>query len=362
GAPDVLAVQEVENLTALNDVAAHILADDPTLVYTAYLLEGNDIGGIDVGVLVRDTVRVDSVTQYGKDDTYVFNGNTDLLNDRPPLVLRGAYTGNGAPFPITVIAVHQRSLSGIEGSGSNAQRVRAKRWEQAYRLSQFIQSLQTSEPGLRLVVTGDFNAFEFSDGYVDVMGQLTGNPDPAGALLPATDEIHPDLVNQLLSEPAGERYSFVFDGSAQALDHSLTSQALEAFVRGLDHVRGNADAPAAFQTVPGTALRTADHDGLVLFLMSDSDADNVADDADRCLGTALPETAPTQGLNPNHYVLADGDGTFDTLGGVSGLFTIQQTAGCSCEQIIVQLGLGNGHRKNGCSKGALEDWITLVSQ
>ncbi|HEY9420390.1 MAG TPA: lamin tail domain-containing protein [Thermoanaerobaculia bacterium] len=409
GAPDVLAVQEVENLTALNDVAARILADDPTLVYTAYLLEGNDIGGIDVGFLVRDTVRVDSVTQYGKDDTFVFNGTTFLLNDRPPLVLRGAYTGNGAPFPVTVIAVHQRSLSGIDGNSNDAQRVRAKRWEQAYRLSQFIQSLQTSEPGIRLVVTGDFNAFQFSDGYVDVMGQLTGNPDPAGALLPATDEINPDLVNQLLSEPAGERYSFIFDGYAQALDHSLTSQALLAFVRGLDHVRGNADAPAAFLTAQGTALRTADHDGLALFLMSDFDADGRADDVDncrltansgqadvdgdgvgdacdncpttanpdqadadkdgvadgcndRCLGTAIPETAPTQGLNPNHYVLADGDGIFDTVGGASGPFTIQQTAGCSCEQIVVQLGLGNGHRKHGCSKGSLEDWITLVSQ
>lgn len=362
GAPDVLAVQEVENLTALSDVAARILADDPALVYTAYLLEGNDIGGIDVGFLVRDTVRVDSVTQFGKDDTYVFNGNTDILNDRPPLVLRGAYTGNGAAFPITVIAVHQRSLSGIDGNSSNAQRVRAKRWEQAFRLSQLIQSLQTSELGLRLVVTGDFNAFQFSDGYVDVMGQLTGSPDPAGALLPATDEIDPDLTNQLLSEPAEERYSFVFDGSAQALDHSLTSQGLAAFVRGLDHVRGNADAPAAFQTVPGTALRSADHDGLVLFLMSDSDADGLADDNDRCPGTVIPETAPSQGLKPNHFVLADGDGIFDTTGGISGPFTIQQTAGCSCEQIIAQLGLGNGHRKHGCSKGSLEDWITLVSQ
>jgi predicted extracellular nuclease len=361
GAPDVLAVQEVENLRVLQDLAARIQADDPALVYTPYLLEGNDIGGIDVGFLVRNTVRVDSVAQFGKDDTFVFNDTTFLLNDRPPLVLRGAYTGNGAPFPITVIAVHQRSLSGIEGG--DGPRVRAKRQEQALRLSQYIQGLQTAEPGLRLVVTGDFNAFEFTDGYVDVMGQVTGNLDPAGALLPGTDEVDPDLANQLLLEPPAERYSFVFDGYAQALDHSLTSAGLGPFVRGLDHVRGNADAPAVFEIDPSTALRTADHDGLVLFVMSDSDADSIADDADLCPGTAIPEAVPTNGLTPDHWALVNGDGIFDTVGDGSGRsFTIEQTAGCSCDQILVQLGLGKGQRKHGCTIDTMDAWIAQIAQ
>ena len=37
--------------------------------------------------------------------------------------------GNGAPFPLAVFAVHQRSLSGIEGS--DGPRVRAKRFAQS---------------------------------------------------------------------------------------------------------------------------------------------------------------------------------------------------------------------------------------
>jgi predicted extracellular nuclease len=314
---------------------------------------------------VRGTVRVDSVTQYGKDDTFTFNGGTAPLNDRPPLVLRGAYVENSVPFPITVVAVHQRSLSGIEGTGADAQRVRAKRYEQALRLSRYLQSLQATEPGIRLVVTGDFNAFQFSDGYVDAIGQLTGNLDPAGALLPGTDEIDPDLTNQLLAEPEGERYSFVFDGSAQALDHSLTSQALNAFVRGLDHVRGNADSPASFETDFTTAVRTADHDGLVLFVMGDSDADGLADDADRCAGTRIPETAPTAGLLVNRWALLDGDLVFDTVrpaGGAGLSFTVAQTQGCSCEQIVAALGLGGGHRRNGCSTEAMQTWISSIGQ
>ncbi len=78
GAPDVLAVQEVENIVALQDVADRINHDDPSLVYSTHLMEGNDIGGIDVGFLVRDTVRVDSIEQVGKDTIFTFPGPATL--------------------------------------------------------------------------------------------------------------------------------------------------------------------------------------------------------------------------------------------------------------------------------------------
>ncbi len=364
GAPDVLAVSEVENLNTLELLAAQIASDDPAVSYTAYLLEGNDIGLIDVGFLVRDTVEVDSITQFGLTDTFTFNSVTALLNDRPPLVLQGSYTGNGDPFPITVIAVHQRSLGGIEDP-VDGPRVREKRHQQALRLSQFIQGLQTATPGLRLVVIGDFNAFEFTDGYVDVMGQVTGTPDPLGAERPAVDVVDPDLTNQTFSLPPAERYSFVFDGSAQSLDHAVTSAGLAPFVRGVEHGRGNADAPFSFDDDPTTPLRSADHDGVVLFLMSDDDADGLPDDTDLCPGTAIPESVPTAGkLNPNHWALVDGDTTFDTVhkgnGPAPAPFTLAQTGGCSCEQIVARLGLGLGHLKHGCSKGVIEEWIASL--
>ncbi len=132
--PTCCALQEVENVGVLNDLAARIAADDPTLVYTAYLLEGNDVGGIDIGFLVRNTVAVSSVTQVGLNTTLSLDGS--LLNDRPPLVLEGSYVANGAPFPVTVIGVHGRSLSGIEGTTADANRVRQKRLEQALELAQ----------------------------------------------------------------------------------------------------------------------------------------------------------------------------------------------------------------------------------
>jgi hypothetical protein len=302
-------------------------------------------------------MRVESVEQFGKDDLFDFGGSSAPLNDRPPLVLRAAYIGNGAEFPITVINAHQRSLSGIEGN--DGARVREKRHQQALRLSQFIDTLQDTEPGVRLIVLGDFNAFEFSDGYVDVMGQITGNLDPAGALLAATDEVSADLVNHTLNLPAAERYSFVFDGTAQSLDHALTSQRLDPWLRGVQHSRGNADAPEAFASDPSTPLRTSDHDGTVVFLTVDLDGDGVPDNLDACADTRIPEALPTVELKLNHYALVNGDRLFDTPAGRNSppVFTLDDTRGCSCEQILDQIGDAVGQRLFGCSVGTIKDWI-----
>ncbi len=277
GAPDVLSLQEIENVGVLNDLAARIAVDAPSVLYSAYLLEGRDIGGIDTGFLVRNTVEVDSVTQVGYDTTLSLDGS--WLNDRPPLVLQARYVANGMPFPFVVIGVHGRSLSGIEDAEAN--RVRQKRLEQSLELAAYVQSLQAADPTRRIVVTGDFNAYQFSDGYVDVVGIVSGNLDPNGALQDGhADLVNPDLANRLADLPSGERYSYVFDGSAQALDHTLTSAGLAAFVRDFAFTRGNADAPAEDQADPEAVLGTSDHDGLVLFIMTDRDGDGVPDDLD----------------------------------------------------------------------------------
>jgi hypothetical protein len=99
----------------------------------------------------------------------------------------------------------------------------------------------------------------------------------------------------------------------------------------------------------------------------DADADGVCDGDDLCPDTALPESVPTVSLGVNRFADTDGDGTFDTVksqGGGNGtvrLYTLADTGGCSCAQIIVQLDLGEGHTKHGCSISAIEDMIAIVS-
>lgn len=263
--PDILAVQEVEKLGVLQDLAAVIDTLDKHAKYEAYLEEGNDIGSIDVGFLVRKYMRVEGVTQLGRDETYVEpDGDIDLLHDRPPLVLELRIRGKQALRQLFVMAVHNRSLGGIDGSGGD--RVRVKRLEQAQSIARMLQDIQASHPEAGLVVLGDFNAFEFSDGYVDAVGQIRGDVNPADNLLSGPDLVEPDLLNQVQSLPPEERYSFIFRGSAQALDHALTNAVLDMRVRGLQFARGNADAASILIEDGDTSLRSSDHDGLVLFI------------------------------------------------------------------------------------------------
>jgi hypothetical protein len=65
-------------------------------------------------------------------------------------------------------------------------------------------------------------------------------------------------------------------------------------------------------------------------------------------------------LLPNHYALTDGDGIFDTAPRTrrDQEFTIQDTAGCSCEQILDRTNGGNlGQQFFGCSVGTMRRWI-----
>jgi hypothetical protein len=266
--PDVLAVQEVESLAVLNDLAAAILGDDPTVVYSAELVEGNDVGGIDVGFLVRDTVQVEEVTQLGADEILTFDGS--LLHDRPPLLLEASFGALPPPlqgrigFPFAVLVLHQRSLSGIDDP-VDGERVRAKRFEQAQSVAQKVQDFQAASPAVPLAVVGDFNAFEFTDGYVDVTGHIAGNFDPSLSLVSGPDLVDPNLDVRVLRLPPEERYSFNFEGNGQALDHSLTSAAAAPYAREMIYGRGNADAARIFLDDDSTLLRASDHDGFVQF-------------------------------------------------------------------------------------------------
>jgi hypothetical protein len=96
-----------------------------------------------------------------------------------------------------------------------------------------------------------------------------------------------------------------------------------------------------------------------------NDCDNVPEGIDLCPGTFIPETAPTVALKPNNSALTGnaGYGVFETAApnpqGV--VYTTADTLGCSCEQIVDELGLGSGHIKHGCSYSAMDDWLEFVT-
>ncbi len=272
---------------------------------------------------------------------------------------------DGSDFPISVIAIHGRSLGGITTT-----RTQQKRFEQAQSVAAKVQAMQVVNPDINLVVAGDFNAFEFTDSYVDVTGHMKGGFVASDNLVcdtnPCDDLLDPNLINQVLMIPEGERYSFIFGGNAQVLDHALTSSGLDELIRGFGFGRGNSDAAVDLINDGSTILRASDHDGLVLFMIKDSDGDGVTDDLDICPGTVIPEGAAMVELGVNRWALKDDDRDFDTTPsngkGLQLSYDIFATAGCSCEQIVEAQHLGKGHMKYGCSIGAMRNWVDMVSQ
>jgi predicted extracellular nuclease len=364
-APDILATVEVENLTTLQALASKINADavaagqaDPN--YVAYLEEGNDVGGIDVGFLVKTAevatgvarVQVLGVTQHGKDTTWTEpSGSVSLLNDRPPLVLDAVvHYADGRTYPITAIAVHQRSLNDVDsvepsGPTTLGDRVRQKRQKQAEYLANLIQSLQTADPGKRIVSLGDYNAFAFNDGLADTMNVVTGTPtadEQTAVPGDGIDLVNPDLVNLGVLEPEEERYSFVFGGNAQTLDHVLVNEQLivSSTAFGLDHARINADFPEIARNDANSPSRLSDHDPVVAYFESRHRADlavtAVADSATVTVGQTLHYTATVTNLGPDAAALT---GIGFALNAESSTFAVVAPSGWLCDAAQISAGM-----------------------
>lgn len=297
--PDIVALMEIQdNNGATNDGAVDAATTFNTLITAiqaaggpAYQFrqinpvnnqDGGEPGGnIRVGFLFNPA-RVSFVDRgaCGSVDATAVNpgpqlscspGRVDPANvawDASRKPLAGEFTFQGQT--VFVIANHFNSKGGDQPLYGRFQpptlTSETQRLQQATVLHDFIQQIITQDASAKVVALGDFNDFEFSN----PMQTLTGN----GALL------H-DLIEDL---PAGERYTYVFDGNSQALDHILTSLALVGKTE-YDVVHVNAEF----------AVQNSDHDPEVARLdLAPEDGDGV--------------TAQTEDGAPN-----GGDGNGDGL-------------------------------------------------
>ncbi|HEX3094828.1 MAG TPA: PxKF domain-containing protein, partial [Candidatus Angelobacter sp.] len=264
--PDVIGVEEMEHQSTLQALADKINADavaagQPSPNYQAFLVEGNDVGGIDVGLLVKGTINVISVEQLGKDTTFLQpDGTTALLNDRPPLVLTATASqpNSDTSLPFTMVVNHLRSLLSIDDP-VDGPRVRAKREAQAEFLANLLQSHQAA--GENVISVCDCNAFEFSDGYVDVIGTILGRPVPADqVVLASPDLVDPDFTDLVTTLPHDQQYSYDFNGSHQVLDHVVVNSTLLSKLSRFAIARNDADFPEVFRNDPNRPERISDHD------------------------------------------------------------------------------------------------------
>jgi uncharacterized protein len=279
GSPDIVALEEPENQSVVADIAAKISADvlatgevDPQYIAygtgTSYAPYTNDVGGISVGFLVKSsTVNTIKIEQLGAINLFTDprDGTTQqTLNDRPPLVLHaGIKRGDAKDYPVTVIVNHLRSLSG-ENDSSTGVFVRTKKELQAEFLANLIQGYQAA--GEHVISVGDYNAFEFSDGYIDILATTTNQnvlPETQVVQPGVPDLVTPPAVDLATLLPVKERWSYQEFGNAQILDHIVTTSDLVATGAHLAYAHLDADQPVTAYNDPTTPARTSDHDAAI---------------------------------------------------------------------------------------------------
>jgi predicted extracellular nuclease len=204
GAPDIITMQEVENMKVLKDLVADPAIKD--LGYVPILKEGTDPRGIDNAILYRPgAVQLDSVMTLDPQFTSATGRSTSLFT-RPPLVatfkLAGAEAKRGVR-ELTVIANHFTSKLGREDAAR-------KRQEQASVVADLALGLQAIDRHKGVVVTGDLNMERSEPEFAPLRHTTRG-----AALKDATAAI-----------PSRDRFSWRDGQKHVQFDHVLLSKGL----------------------------------------------------------------------------------------------------------------------------------------
>jgi len=226
GTPTVIGLQEVENIDILEDLSAHELL--VPFHYRPVLMEGTDSRGIDVGYLVRsDRAEILSIRQIIP---------SDGLTSRPPLLIEVKVEIEESEFTLYVINNHFSSMSGGETV------TEPRRVAEAELNVTIIEELLFENPDTFLAIVGDLNSF-YDSPPIDTLKE--------SGIINAFDFISPT-----------ERYTYIYQGVSQTLDHILISQALEQLLLKVEVLHVNADFPPP---EPGddSIVRASDHDPVV---------------------------------------------------------------------------------------------------
>lgn len=273
--PDILILSEVQDndgeeqtskaeadLTGKAMIDAILAAGGPEYIYVditpIYAKDGGAPGGnIRVGFLYRTdrgitmaprptgdaTTAVQAVAVNGTVGLSHNPGRIDPTNfafrsSRKALVGEFIYQGE----TIFVIGMHMNSKGGDTPPFGETQPPRleseGQRLQQAEVIHQFILELLAIDPEAKIILAGDLNDFQFSAPILTVQG----------------DELY-NLMNEL---PENERYTYIYEGNAQVLDHILISNSLREYLTCFTPVHINSELPAD--------LRFSDHDPVITCL------------------------------------------------------------------------------------------------
>ena len=255
--PDIIALQEVQdNSGSVDDgtVAADVTLQ--ALVDAIAAVDGPQYAFIDNTFITNNNSggqpggNIRTAFLYNPGRVELVPGSVRTVDDL------AAFTGARLPLiasfeffdeTVTIVNNHLSSKGGSAPIFGTSQPFEARQEEVAVngsldeRLAQsaevrnFIDARLAADPSTNLVVLGDMNEFEFVSPVAVNFGEV--------------------LENLTLRVPADERYTFIFQGNSQSLDHILVSEALSSRT-SFDIVHVNAE----FAEV---AARASDHEPIV---------------------------------------------------------------------------------------------------
>lgn len=250
GTPDVISINEIENQRVLDDLLA-----EPALKklgYRSVIEQNNDGRGIRVALLYR-TDRLELKGTEAPNPKMSFKGDagrgqidSSLLYARPPLVadfaVRGAEQAADGAGMITIVSNHFKSKLG--GAGPEA-----RRQMQGEYLGGFLDARAAAMPRRAVLVVGDLNATYEDGAYKKLAGRKDGSVR---------------FTDVPMSIPEDDRYTYIYRGQKDMLDHMLVSSGLHDALVGakIPHVN---TAPGARNEKlnPKVVAGISDHDPII---------------------------------------------------------------------------------------------------
>ncbi|MEM6752758.1 MAG: endonuclease/exonuclease/phosphatase family protein, partial [Cyanobacteria bacterium P01_C01_bin.38] len=258
-APDIIGLQEIQDNTGaeINDgvtsadetlqklVDEIAAAGGPTYSFIDNTFIGENTSGGQPGGNIRTAYL------YNPQRVDLVDGSVETIEDdgfdgsRLPLVAKFTFNGE----EVTVVNNHFSSkggsspIFGVEQPFEERQEEVAvngsldERQAQAQAVKGYVDEILTADANANVVVLGDLNEFEF----VSPVETLAEN-----------------LTNLTETVPEDERYSFIFQGNSQSLDHILVSENLNDNAE-FDIVHVNSE-------FADTSAKASDHDPLVASL------------------------------------------------------------------------------------------------
>lgn len=248
--PDILALQEIQDnngelfgggadadqtLQAIADAIFALTGETYAFIDNPFITEG-ETGGQPGGNIrvtyLYNTAEVSFVEgslETITDPAQQAAGNGPFANSRLPLVARFIELDSGQE--ITLINNHFSSRGGSDPLFGPTQPPQIgnelDRLAQAMAVRDFVTALLETDPSSNVAVLGDLNGFQFENFVQLLLGSAF--EDDVIDIEALMAELQLFDLSQIL-DPT-DRYSFIFEGNAQLLDHFLISQALlESFL------------------------------------------------------------------------------------------------------------------------------------